>query len=56
MTVDEWLVSAVMSLHMGARTAVKTVHGNSDNFEVMVDMHQGLALSALLFVILMDNI
>jgi len=46
--VDEWLVSAVMSMYLGARTVVRTVHGNSDNFEVKVGMHQGSALSPLL--------
>jgi len=30
--VDDWLVSAVV----GAQTVVRTVHGNSDNFEVKV--------------------
>ena len=47
--VDEWLVSAVMSMHMSARTVVRTVHGNGDNFEGKVGMHQGSALSPLLF-------
>jgi len=53
---DEWLVSAVMSMYVGARTAVKTVHGNSDNSEVKVGMHQGWALYPLLFVIVMEAI
>jgi len=43
--VDEWLVSAVISMYVAART----VHGNGDNFEVKVGMHQGSALSPLLF-------
>jgi len=54
--VDKWLVSAVMSVYLGARTLVRTVHGNSDNFEVKVGMHQGSALSTLLFVIVMEAI
>jgi len=32
--VEEWLVSAVMSMHTGAKTVVKTVYGNSNDFEV----------------------
>jgi len=30
--VDEWLVSAVMSMYMGVRTVVRTVHGNADKW------------------------
>jgi len=45
--VDEWLVTAILSVHVGARTVVRTVHGNHDNFEVVVGMHQGSALSPL---------
>jgi len=52
--VEEWLVSAVMSMYTGAKTVVRTVYGNNNSFEVKVDMHQGLALSPLLFVIVME--
>jgi len=38
--VEEWLVSAVMSVHTGART-VRTVYDDSSCFEVKVGMHQG---------------
>jgi len=48
--VEEWLVSAVMSMYTGAKTVVRTVYGNSNGFEVKVGMHQGSALSPLLFV------
>ena len=51
MGVEEWLVSAVMSMYTGAKTVVRTVYGNSSGFEVKVGMHQGSALSPLLFVI-----
>ena len=54
--VEEWLVSAVMSMYSGAKTVVRTVHGNSKSFEVKVGMHQGSALSSLLFVIVMEAI
>jgi len=32
--VEEWLVSAVMSTYTGAKTAVRTVYGNCNGFEV----------------------
>jgi len=49
--VEEWLVSAVMSMYTGAKTVVRTVYCNGKGFEVKVDMHQGSALSPVLFVI-----
>jgi len=52
--VEEWLVSAVMSIYTGAKTVVRTVYGNSSGFEVKVGMHQGSALSPMLFVIVME--
>ena len=39
--VEEWLVSAVMSMYTGAKTVVRTVYGNSKGLEVKVGMHQG---------------
>ena len=55
---EEWLVSAVMSMYTGAKTVVRTVYGNSKGFEVKgpVGMHQGSALSPLLFMIVMEAI
>jgi len=41
--VEEWLVSAVMSLYTGAKIVVRRVYGNSKGFEVKVGMHQGSA-------------
>ena len=52
--VEEWLVSVVMSIYTGAKTVVRTVCGNSSSLEVKVGMHQGSALSPLLFVIVME--
>jgi len=45
-----------MSTYTGAKTLVRTVYGNSKGYEVKVGMHQGSALSSLLFVILMEAI
>jgi len=52
--VEEWLVSAVMSMYTGAKTVVRTVYGNSNGFEVKVGMHQGSALNPLLFVMVKE--
>jgi len=49
--VEEWLVSAVMSMYTGAKTVVRTVYANSNDFAVKIGMHQGTALSPLLFLI-----
>jgi len=57
--VEEWLVSAVTSMCTGAKTVVRTVchvYGNSSTFEVKVGMHEGSALSPLLFVVVMEAI
>ena len=54
--VEEWLVSAVMSMHTNVKTVVRTVYCNSKGLEVKVGMHQGSALSPLLFVIVMEAI
>ena len=54
--VEEWLVDTVMCMYKGARTAVKTEEGLSEWFNVLVGLHQGSALSPLLFTIVMDVI
>jgi len=52
--VEEWLVSAVRSMYTGAKAVVRTVYGNSNDFEVKVGMQQGSALSPLLFVMVVE--
>ena len=39
--VEEWLVSAVMSMYTRAKAVVRTACGNSNGFEVKIGMHQG---------------
>jgi len=51
--VEEWLVSAVMSMYTGTKPVVRAVYGNNNGFEVKVSMHQASALSPLLFVMAM---
>jgi len=43
-----------MSMYTGAKIDVRTGYGNSNGFEVKVGMHQGSALSPLLFIMVMD--
>jgi len=54
LAAEEWLVSDVMSTYTGAKTVARTVYGNSNGFEVKISMHQGSALSPLLFVMVME--
>jgi len=54
--VEEWLVSAIISMYTGAKTVVRTVYGNNNSFEVKVGMHQGSALNPLLFVTITETI
>ena len=39
--VEEWLVKAVMIVYEKARNVVGTKHGNSEEFEMKVGVHQG---------------
>jgi len=42
--VEEWLVSAVMSMYTGAKTVVRTIYGNSSGFKVKVGMHSRFSI------------
>jgi len=48
--IPEAMVRAVMSLYEGAKTRVRVGLQLSEEFEVKVGVHQGSALSPLLFV------
>ena len=54
--VDKWLVKAVMVMHEGAQTIVRTTEGDSKAYNVKVGLHQGSVLSRVLFVIVMEMI
>jgi len=54
--ITEGMVRAVVSLYEGAQTRVIVGLELSEEFEVKVGVHQGSALSALLFAIVVDVI
>ncbi len=54
--VEEWLVDTVMCMYTDAQTVVRTEDGDSEWFDVLVGLHQGSALSPLLFIIVMGVI
>ena len=52
--VPEYLVNRVMSLCKGCKTAVSVDGELSSSFSVNVSVHQGSALSPLLYIMVMD--
>ena len=53
--VPERLINLVMALYKDAKSRVKTVAGTSHEFEIRVGVHQGSALSPLLFITVMEE-
>ena len=53
-SVPEYLVNGVMSLYKGCKTAVSVDRELSSSFSAKVGVHQGSALSPLLFIKVMD--
>ena len=52
----EVMVRAIRSLYDGAKTRVRAVSADSQEFEVKVGVHQGSVLSPLLFAIVVNVI
>ena len=52
-SVPEYLVNGLMSLYKGCKTAVLVDGELSSSFSVKVGVHQGFALSPLLFIMVM---
>ena len=52
--IPEYLVNGVRSLYKGCKTAVSVDGELSSSFSVKVGVHQGSALSPLLFIMVMD--
>ena len=53
--VPERLIARLMALYSNARSSVRTLAGTSDEFGIGVGVHQGSALSPLLFVVVMQE-
>ena len=53
--MPEYLTALVIALYSNARSRVRTLAGTSDEFEIGLGVHQGSALSHLLFVLVMQE-
>ncbi|KAK3510330.1 hypothetical protein QTP70_001350 [Hemibagrus guttatus] len=54
--VAEKYVRVVQDMYEGSRTVVRCAVGQTEEFNVQVGLHQGLALSPFLFAIVMDQL
>ena len=52
--VEEWIVQLVQGMYADAWSRACVGEGYSEEFEVKVDVHQGLVLSPLLFIIVLE--
>ena len=52
----EEYIKVIQDMYDGCTTSVRTLIGSTESFEVKVGLHQGSALSPLLFIIIMDVI
>ena len=52
--VSEQYIASVKDMYEGSTTTVRTAAENTDPFNVKVGLHQGSALSPLLFAIVID--
>ena len=53
--VPERLITLIMALYNNSRSKVRTMAGTSEEFDINVGVHQGSALSPLLFVVVMQE-
>lgn len=49
-------IDLVKDMYDGAITSVRTIGGETSEFTITVDLHQGLALSPYLFALVMDEL
>ena len=54
--VEEKYIKVIQDMYDGCTTSVTTLIGSTESFEVKVGLHQGSALSPLLFITIMDVI
>ena len=52
--IPEGYVKMIQDMYRGTKTRVKKRCGRTEYFEVKVGLHQGSAVSPLLFIIIMD--
>ena len=52
--VEEWLVKLVQSMYANVRSRVRVGDGYSEEFSVIVGVHQGSVLSPLLFIMVLE--
>src|SRR4029079_116824 len=49
-------IEVTKDMHKDVRTSAKTVNCVSESFEVRIGVHQGLALSPYLFILILDEL
>ena len=53
-SIPEGYLTVIQDMYRGTKIRVKTMCGRTEYFEVKVGLHQGSALSPLLFILIMD--
>ncbi len=54
--VPEAYINIIRDMYVGCKTSIMTSAGNTKGVEIEVGLHQGSAISPLLFVIIIDMI